>query len=52
MLLNYIVVMVVLLPLKATILLEQIKDQALFVVSGYERHCITIVASAKEQEGF
>ena len=28
------------------------QGQALFVVSGYERHCITIVASAKEQEGF
>ncbi|MBE4704431.1 Mbov_0397 family ICE element conjugal transfer ATPase [Spiroplasma platyhelix] len=28
------------------------KGQALFVVSGYERHCINIEASRKEQEGF
>lgn len=28
------------------------KGQALFVVSGYERHCINIETSKKEQEGF
>ncbi|MGL5268345.1 MAG: Mbov_0397 family ICE element conjugal transfer ATPase, partial [Spiroplasma sp.] len=28
------------------------KGQALFVVSGYERHCINIEANKKEQEGF
>ena len=28
------------------------KGQALFVVSGYERHCINIEATSKEQEAF
>lgn len=28
------------------------QGQALFVVSGYQRHCVTIEATKKEQEGF
>lgn len=28
------------------------KGESLFIVSGYERHCIQIQATEKEQEGF
>ena len=52
MLLSCIVVMVVLLRLKNDYITRANQGQALFVVSGYERHCISIVASAKEQEWF
>ncbi len=52
MLLLYIVVYGGLTETEQDYIARAGKGQVLFVVSGYERHCINIEATTKEQEAF